>query len=105
MGNTNDSWFNSDFGKLITNVGTTFINTTLERNGLIKPGPQPSGNLSEAQIKAGQTAGTPTIKNSNPNADGLLNSLGFGMNNGGINWMMIGIVAALVLVLVLIFRK
>ena len=89
----------------LTNVFSTALNTTLERNGLVKQGPAPTGNLSASQIAAGQVPGSPSINQNNPNAGGLMNSIGFGGAGGMSPMVIFGGVAVLGLVAFLALKK
>lgn len=74
----------------LTNFFSGVLSTTLERNGLVKQGPQPTGNLSQAQLQQGYVAGNPTLNQNNPNAGGLMNSIGFTRADGSMNLAMVG---------------
>ena len=73
-----------------SNVFQTFVTDTLSRNNLISTGPNPGGNLSQAQIAAGQRPVEQTIM---PSANGsVMNSLGGGMlgMSGTMTWVIVG---------------
>lgn len=80
---TTQSAEESKLAKLFSNVGDYFLDRAIEKTGLIKYGPNAGGNLSEAQLKAGERPVEPTIIQSNPYANQLLASVGLGMGNGG----------------------
>lgn len=96
IGNQQEDFLANTF----SNVFQTFVTDTLSRNNLITTGPNPGGNLSQAQIAAGQRPVEQTVL---PSANGsVMNSLGGGMlgMSSTMTWVLIGgvvLVGAIVL--------
>lgn len=92
IGNKNEDFLSNTF----SNVFQTFVTDTLSRNNLITTGQNPGGNLSQAQIQAGQRPVEQTII---PSANGsVMNSLGGGMlgMSSTMTWVAVGGVVLLV---------
>jgi len=86
-----------------SNVFQTFVTDTLSRNNLITVGQNAGGNLSQAQIQAGQRPVEQTIM---PSANGsVMNSLSGGMMGMSptMTWAIVG--GAILVVAILIYKK
>lgn len=95
-----------EYSKTISNVFDGFVTQTLDRAGIVKMAKPAAGNLSAEQLQAGMYPGNPSINQNNPNAGGLMNSLGFGSSSGSNNLLMIGLVVGAVgLASYLVFKK
>jgi len=93
IGSKNEDFLSNTF----SNVFQTFVSDTLSRNGLITTGQNPGGNLSQAQIQAGQRPVEQTIIAGNGNGS-TMNSLGGGMlgMSSTMTWVAVGGVVLLV---------
>ena len=92
-----NKFLDSGIGQKLTNVFENVV--TNAASGLVKT----KSNVSTIN---GQQIAPPVVNQNNPNAGGLLNSLGFGTVNGQPNYLVIGIVVLVIgLIAFLIFKK
>lgn len=87
IGNSQEDFLAGTF----SNVFQTFVTDTLSRNNLITTGQNPGGNLSQAQIAAGQRPVEQTIIGGSGNGS-VMNSLGGGMlgMSSTMTWVLVG---------------